>query len=264
VQSSLERLARKNPNLDPQTIGGNLTLATDHTGDNSGVVAVIEAVPENLGLKQQIFSTIEDRYPTHTVLASNTSSLPIREICSVLENPGRGIGMHFFNPVPVPDLVEVVTADSTEEAALQTTLGLVRALDKTPIVVKDSPGFASPMGPLRLTDLVGLDVRLAIAEHLASELGPRFEPPAEDLGEGARVARGAASRERAIGQNIAPTTDSRGPCHLRTRGPAQPLPRARRRRTGLPGGEQTYLSSARIAVRMGRFLDDCRHRCRLR
>jgi 3-hydroxybutyryl-CoA dehydrogenase len=212
VQSSLERLARKNPNLDPQTIAGNLTLATDHTEDNAGVVAVIEAVPENLGLKQQIFSTIEDRYPTHTVLASNTSSLPISEICSVLENPGRGIGMHFFNPVPVSDLVEVVTADSTEEAALQTTLGLVRALDKTPIVVKDSPGFASsrlglvlgleairmlesgvasaddidtamqlgyrhPMGPLRLTDLVGLDVRLAIAEHLASELGPRFEPP---------------------------------------------------------------------------------------
>ncbi len=212
VQDSLERMARKDALLEVDEALARLDLRLDHSGENDSVRAVIEAVPEDLELKKRLFTTWEPRYPSETLLASNTSSLPIAEITGGLAHPERGIGMHFFNPVPVSSLVELVVADHTSEAALERARELVAVLNKTPIVVKDSPGFASsrlglalgleairmlesgvataedidtamqlgykhPMGPLRLTDLVGLDVRLAIAEHLAGELGPRFEPP---------------------------------------------------------------------------------------
>ena len=213
VRDSLERMARKNEHLHVGEVMERLELATGHDGDNDAVIAVIEAVPEDLELKQRLFEGWEPSYPADALLASNTSSLPIAQITGGLQHPERGIGMHFFNPVPVSSLVELVVADHTSDAALDRARALAESLDKTPIVVRDSPGFASsrlglvlgleairmledgvasaedidtamqlgykhPMGPLRLTDLVGLDVRLAIAEHLASELGPRFEPPA--------------------------------------------------------------------------------------
>ncbi len=148
-----------------------------------------------------------------TLLASNTSSLPISDLAEALERPERFCGMHFFNPVPLSALVEVVTGKQTGPEAVAEARAWVARLGLESIVVRDSPGFATsrlgvalgleairmveeevatpedidtgmvlgyrhPMGPLRLTDLVGLDVRLAIAEHLAATLGPRFDPPA--------------------------------------------------------------------------------------
>jgi 3-hydroxybutyryl-CoA dehydrogenase len=173
---------------------------------------IVEAVPEDAGLKARVLGAAEAVVGEHTVLASNTSSLSITELAAGLKRPGRFLGMHFFNPVPASALVELVVSPATSEATLRAALDWTHALDKTDVVVKDSPGFASsrlgvaigleairmveegvaepeaiddamrlgyrhPMGPLRLTDLVGLDVRLAIAEHLHATLGERFAPP---------------------------------------------------------------------------------------
>ncbi|GAA1618223.1 3-hydroxyacyl-CoA dehydrogenase family protein [Actinoplanes couchii] len=173
---------------------------------------VVEAVPEDAALKASVLTAAEKHAPG-AVLASNTSSLSIDGLAAGLDAPERFLGLHFFNPVPVSGLVEVVAGSRTGKELIEKAQGWVRALGKTAIVVRDSPGFASsrlgvhlaleamrmleegvasaadidaamtlgyrhPTGPLRTTDLVGLDVRLAIAEHLARELGPRFEPPA--------------------------------------------------------------------------------------
>jgi 3-hydroxybutyryl-CoA dehydrogenase len=174
---------------------------------------VIEAVPEDLELKAAVFRAVEAVVEADAVVASNTSSLPISELAALLEHPERVLGLHFFNPVPASLLVEVVVGARTDPALVDRAAGWVVGLGKTPVVVRDSPGFASsrlgvalgleairmleegvasaedidaamalgykhPVGPLRLTDLVGLDVRLGIARHLAATLGPRFEPPA--------------------------------------------------------------------------------------
>jgi len=174
---------------------------------------VIEAVVEDLAIKRSLFQEVERAAPRHALLASNTSSLSIGEIASGLEQPERLVGMHFFNPVHVMKLVEVVTHAKGSRAAAERAVELVRRFGKEPIVVRDSPGFASsrlgvvlgleamrmleqdvasaedidkamelgynhPMGPLKLTDLVGLDVRLAIAEYLHQTLGKsQYEPP---------------------------------------------------------------------------------------
>lgn len=174
---------------------------------------VIEAIPESLELKRDLFREVETLAPAAAILASNTSSLSIADIARVVESPGRVLGLHFFNPVHVMRLVEIVVAAGTESAAVERARGFAESLGKRPIVVRDSPGFATsrlgltlgleamrmmeegvataedidlamelgynhPMGPLKLTDLVGLDVRLAIAEHLARTIDPaRFEPP---------------------------------------------------------------------------------------
>jgi 3-hydroxybutyryl-CoA dehydrogenase len=146
-------------------------------------------------------------------LATNTSSLSITEIGQVCSRPERVVGMHFFNPVHIMKLVEVVRTGASSDEAVTCAMELARRMGKEPIDVADAPGFASsrlgiaigmeairmvesgvasaedidkamtlgygfPMGPLRLTDLVGLDVRLSIAEYLASTLGDRFTPPA--------------------------------------------------------------------------------------
>jgi 3-hydroxybutyryl-CoA dehydrogenase len=167
-------------------------------------------VPEDVELKRRVLSEAASACP-QAVLASNTSSLSISDLAEGL--PGeRVLGMHFFNPVPVQKLVELVHHDGVTGDVVANVRAWAEALGKTVIEVRDSPGFATsrlgvavgmeairmleegvataedidtgmrlgygwPMGPLRLTDLVGLDVRLAIAEHLASELGARFEPP---------------------------------------------------------------------------------------
>ena len=173
---------------------------------------VIEAVIEDLTVKQRLFSEIESSAPEQALLASNTSSLSIARIAEGLRQPGRLVGMHFFNPVHAMKLVEVVT-HGADRGAAERAVEFARLLGKEPIVVRDSPGFASsrlgvvlgleamrmleqgvasaedidkamelgynhPMGPLKLTDLVGLDVRLAIAEYLHATLGaPQYEPP---------------------------------------------------------------------------------------
>nr|WP_328815353.1 3-hydroxyacyl-CoA dehydrogenase family protein [Nonomuraea cypriaca] len=173
---------------------------------------VIEAVPEDPALKADVLGEAESRVSAQTVLASNTSSLSIAELAAALQRPEHLIGLHFFNPVPVQPLVEIVVTPSTPGDVLERARQYVERLGKTSVVVNDSPGFATsrlgvllgleairmveegvaspedidaamalgyghPMGPLRLSDLVGLDVRLAIAEYLHARLGPRFEPP---------------------------------------------------------------------------------------
>ena len=178
----------------------------------AGIQCAVEAVPEKLELKQKLLSGIGERLGPDVLLATNTSSLSVTRIASVTPHPPRVVGMHFFNPVHVMKLVEVVAGERSAEEAVITAMDLARRLGKEPIRVQDSPGFATsrlgvlvgleairmlesgvasakdidkamtlgygfPMGPLELTDLVGLDVRLAIAEHLSKEIGPRFEPP---------------------------------------------------------------------------------------
>ncbi|MDE2874933.1 MAG: 3-hydroxyacyl-CoA dehydrogenase family protein [Gemmatimonadota bacterium] len=179
-----------------------------------GADLVIEAVPEVMALKKRVFAEVEAAAGTRTILATNTSSLSVTGIAAGLAAPGRFLGLHFFNPVHIMALVEIVRGDHTTIRTLNTALKFVAGLGKEPIVVTDSPGFASsrlgivlgleairmveagvaspedidkamvlgyrhPMGPLRLTDLVGLDVRLEIARHLHESLDSEaFRPPA--------------------------------------------------------------------------------------
>jgi 3-hydroxybutyryl-CoA dehydrogenase len=208
-----------------------LVLLDDLAGLNPGTDLVVEAVPEEAELKIRVLAAAEQAVGELTVLASNTSSLSITGLAEGLRRPERFLGTHFFNPVPASKLVEIVTGPQTGAAALEATRGWVAGLGKSEIVVRDSPGFATsrlgvllgleairmleegvaeaeaidramelgyrhPMGPLRSTDLVGLDVRLAIAEHLHRELGERFAPPAllRD-----KVARGELGRKTGQG-----------------------------------------------------------------
>lgn len=172
---------------------------------------LVEAVFEDLAIKKSLLGDFAERWP-EALLASNTSSLSLTEMAAACSRPERVLGLHFFNPAPIMELVEIVQAEQTSAERLEQALALVRRLGKTPIVVRDVPGFATsrlgiilgmeairmlesgvasaadidtamelgyrhPMGPLKLTDLVGLDVRLAIAEHLTREIGPQFTPP---------------------------------------------------------------------------------------
>ena len=179
----------------------------------AGADLVIEAVPERIDLKRSLFTAAHAAAPPHAVLASNTSSLSIGAIAAAVPRPERVIGMHFFNPVAAMRLVELVRGPATSEATVDAARAFAESLGKTPIVVQDSPGFATsrlgvalgleavrmleagvasaedidramelgynhPVGPLRLGDIVGLDVRLAIADHLHASLGSEvFRPP---------------------------------------------------------------------------------------
>jgi 3-hydroxybutyryl-CoA dehydrogenase len=174
---------------------------------------IIEAAPEKLELKKDILRQLELASDHPFIFASNTSSLSITEIASSSKRPEAVIGMHFFNPVHIMRLVEIVVGEKTSTETIDTVTAVGRKMRKEPIVVKDVPGFASsrlgvvlgleamrmfeqgvasaqdidtamelgynhPMGPLKLTDLVGLDVRLNIAEYLHRELGSEaFRPP---------------------------------------------------------------------------------------
>ncbi|MFE9743610.1 3-hydroxyacyl-CoA dehydrogenase family protein [Saccharothrix saharensis] len=213
VEASLAKAAERG-RLDavPHELLRRLTVVERlDTQVGRGAALVVEAVPENLELKRRVLGEAATACPD-AVLASNTSSLSISALAEGL--PGeRVLGMHFFNPVPVQQLVELVHHAGVAADVVARVRGWAEELGKTVIEVRDAPGFATsrlgvavgmeairmleegvasaedidtgmrlgygwPMGPLRLTDLVGLDVRLAIAEHLAAELGPRFEPPA--------------------------------------------------------------------------------------
>ncbi len=193
---------------------GNLSAVTTISEAVTGADLVVEAAPESMDLKESIFSEVDATAPDHAILATNTSSLSIAQIAAVVKDPTRFVGMHFFNPVHIMALVEVVWGPETSDAARDTAVDFARRLGKEPIVVKDAPGFASsrlgivlgmeairmveqsvaspedidkamelgyrhPMGPLKLTDLIGLDVRLGIAEYLHETLGSdAFAPPA--------------------------------------------------------------------------------------
>ncbi|MEK6611099.1 MAG: 3-hydroxyacyl-CoA dehydrogenase family protein [Gemmatimonadota bacterium] len=191
-----------------------LTASDDVETAARGADLVVEAIPEELELKRELFSRLEKILPPPSILATNTSSLSVAAIAGAVSNPERVVGMHFFNPVHLMKLVEVVTHPGTADATRDAAVAVARRMGKEPIVVKDSPGFASsrlgvvlgleamrmleegvagaedidramtlgynhPMGPLRLTDLVGLDVRLSIARYLHQTLrSDHYAPPA--------------------------------------------------------------------------------------
>jgi 3-hydroxybutyryl-CoA dehydrogenase len=189
-----------------------ITGTTDLDSAVGGADLVVEAVPEDRDLKREVLADAEAAAPADAVLASNTSSLPVTELAAALEDPARFVGLHFFNPVHIMELVEVVVAEQTGDETLAFAREFVDGVGKTAIEVRDSPGFASsrlgvalgveavrmvqegvadprdvdramelgynhPMGPIELGDVVGLDVRLDVLEHLREELGERFRPP---------------------------------------------------------------------------------------
>lgn len=211
-------------NLDKGIARGKVTdaaraaaLAALHTTTDLEAAAaadlVIEAVPERMELKRDLFGRLDALASPECLFASNTSSLSIGEIAAATGRPGQVLGMHFFNPVHIMALLEIVVHAGTTDETLAGARSVAEKMGKTAIVVRDAPGFATsrlgivlgleairmveqgvasaadidtamelgyrhPMGPLRLTDLVGLDVRLGIAEYLHDRLGSdAFEPP---------------------------------------------------------------------------------------
>jgi 3-hydroxybutyryl-CoA dehydrogenase len=188
-----------------------LAQALDDTVERADLV--IEAVVEDLEVKRARFAQLDQLTPPDAILATNTSSLSIAAIAAATQRPARVLGMHFFNPVHIMKLVELVVHEGTADATLSVARAAAERMGKDPIVAKDRPGFASsrlgiafgleamrmvedevataedidkamtlgyghPMGPLEVSDLVGLDVRLAIAEYLQRELDDaRFRPP---------------------------------------------------------------------------------------
>jgi 3-hydroxybutyryl-CoA dehydrogenase len=205
---SLERLAAKGADIDPDDVLGRLTPV-------DGIVPadlMIEAVVEDRAVKEAIFREADSVLPAEAILASNTSSIPIASLAAATSRPGRVIGMHFFNPVPVMALVEVVSTKETSAETRAAVVELAQELGKTPAEANDFPGFVSnrillpfineavwalhegvavpeaidtiaklgfnhPMGPLALADLIGLDTCVAILEVLRDGLGDeRYEP----------------------------------------------------------------------------------------
>ncbi len=186
-------------------------MTVEHGVEDAGLV--IEAIPEDINLKKDLFRQVADSVPEETVLASNTSSLSITEIASGIPSPDRVVGMHFFNPPHIIKLLEVIRGEKSASEIVDRVCEIGRQMDREVVLISDSPGFASsrlgivlgleairmleqgvasaadidaamvhgyrhPIGPLRLTDLVGLDVRLAIAQYLHKKLGSsQFKPP---------------------------------------------------------------------------------------
>jgi len=192
--------------------GARIHLSPDLEPAVHAADLVIEAVPEDVDLKKNLFSQADLFCGEETILATNTSSISISDLAQAVERQDRFVGLHFFNPPHVMKLLEIVRGAQTSDETVAEAREVAEAMGKTAIVVRDSPGFATsrlgvaigleairmleegvasaedidramelgynhPMGPLRLTDLVGLDVRLGIAEYLCSTLGLRFDPP---------------------------------------------------------------------------------------
>jgi 3-hydroxybutyryl-CoA dehydrogenase len=224
VPGVLDRaMNRIRKDLDEGVVRGKVTPAAKDealarvgaTADFDAAVAgadfVIEAVPEDIGLKLRIFARLEMLSREHVVLATNTSALSVTEIAAAVKRPARVLGMHFFNPVPKMKLVEIVRALETGDEAVATAEEVARRMDKETVVVKDRAGFVTsrvnaligneafamlqegvasardidkalklglnhPMGPFELVDLVGLDIRLAVLEFLHQSLGEKYRP----------------------------------------------------------------------------------------
>jgi 3-hydroxybutyryl-CoA dehydrogenase len=218
-----------------------IALASDLGTAVAGADLVIEAVVEDLAVKRDLFTAISQGAPEEATLATNTSSLSVARIAEAVPDPGRGVGMHFFNPVHIMRLVEVVRHDRASDMHVDRVVAAAEAMGKQPIVVRDSPGFASsrlgvvlgleamrmveqgvaspadidtamelgyghPMGPLKVGDLVGLDVRLAIAEYLHRELGDAHYAPPEILR--AKVRAGELGKKTGKGFYEWPTKSS--------------------------------------------------------
>jgi 3-hydroxybutyryl-CoA dehydrogenase len=219
MRKSLEKLAEKG-GADPEPVLSRLTVV----GEIVPAALMIEAVTEDLDTKAAIFRRADQTLPTGAVLASNTSSIPINQLASVTDRPDRVIGMHFFNPVPVLKLVEVVRGRETSDETAAAIVALAEELGKTPAVANDFPGFVSnrilmpfineavwalhdsvaepeaidtiaklgfahPMGPLALADLIGLDTCVAIMEVLAEGLGDAKYAPCPLLREHVEAGR---------------------------------------------------------------------------
>jgi 3-hydroxybutyryl-CoA dehydrogenase len=208
MRKSLERLAEKGAPHDPDEV----LARVEPVEDLAAADLLVEAVVEDAGVKQEIFRRADAALPPEAVLASNTSSIPIASLAGVTERPDCVIGMHFFNPVPVMALVEVVRTPATSDETVAAVVDLARELGKTPAEANDFPGFVSnrilmpyvneavwalhdgvaepeaidtiaklgfnhPMGPLALADLIGLDTCVSIMEVLRDGLGDdRYEP----------------------------------------------------------------------------------------
>lgn len=230
VESAVEKSLARGLEGTLADYSAKLSVSTDYSdfGDRE---LVIEAVPEIWDLKVSSLQAVEAALTPGAILASNTSSLSMSGLAENLERPADFLGLHFFNPVPASTLIEVVIAKETAPELVQRARDWVQGLGKTAVVVNDAPGFASsrlgvaialeamrmveegvasaedidnamvlgykhPTGPLKTTDIVGLDVRLGIAEYLESTLGERFAPPQimRDM-----VARGELGRKTGKG-----------------------------------------------------------------
>ena len=208
MSKSLTRLAEKGGGADPDEVLARVEPVADLVPAD----LMVEAVVEDAAVKEGVFRRADEVLPNEAVLASNTSSIPIGSLAAATSRPDRVIGMHFFNPVPVLQLVEVVRGSETSDETAETITELARELGKTPAVANDFPGFVSnrilmpyineavwalhegvaepeaidtiaklgfnhPMGPLALADLIGLDTCVAIMEVLRDGLGEtRYEP----------------------------------------------------------------------------------------
>jgi len=216
--SFIEKMLRRNvekgkiDDSEMNNILGRIKLFDDFSA-LSGCDIVIEAVYENAQLKKDIFAKVEEAVDEDAVIASNTSCIPLTELASALKNPGRACGIHYFNPAPLMKVVEVVKAMQTDESVIEKAYGFIQSEGKTPVISKDVPGFISnrllipylfqafrkydeglasiedidkamvmgagfPMGPFRVSDLIGLDVLLFIGEFMYGETGDSdFAPP---------------------------------------------------------------------------------------
>jgi 3-hydroxybutyryl-CoA dehydrogenase len=209
LQRSVDRGRMSSDDMD---LAISLIEPTSEYGSVSDADMVIEAISEDLALKREIFDRVDELAPDRAIIASNTSSIPITTLAGATARPSKVIGMHFFNPVPVMQLVEIVRGLSTDDETVAATVSLARRAGKTPVEVNDFPGFISnrvlmpmineavfclmegvatrdnidevmklgmnhPMGPLALADLIGLDVCLGILEVLQRDLGdPKYRP----------------------------------------------------------------------------------------
>jgi 3-hydroxybutyryl-CoA dehydrogenase len=214
VKGSLDRLVSKGK-LAAEAAAATLDRIVptpDLSRAAEGAGLIVEAAPEDMQLKIALFQKVVAVAPADAILGSNTSSLSITELGTKIGQASRTIGLHFFNPPPVMELLEIVRGLSTDPTVVERCQAIAKAIGKTSILVNDAPGFATsrlgvvigaeamrmfesgvasaadidramelgyrhPMGPLKLTDLVGLDVRLAILEHLHKEIGEQFRPP---------------------------------------------------------------------------------------
>lgn len=214
MKSSLGKLVQKGKisQGDADAIISRIKGTTDLKEAAGDADLVIEAVVENMDVKKQVFKELDEICPERTIFASNTSSLSITEMAAATKRPEKVVGMHFFNPVPVMRLVEIVRGLTTSDETVEVARAFAEKLGKTPVVCKDSPGFIAnrialpslneamfalmegvapkedidtamklgynwPMGPLELADLVGLDTLLAIFEVFYNEFGdPKYRP----------------------------------------------------------------------------------------
>lgn len=214
IEKQLARLVEKSKITEDakKAIASRLRAASTIADACANADVIIEAAPEKMELKVDLLGKATAAAPKTALVGTNTSSLSITELGARLGLADRTIGLHFFNPPPVMELLEIVRGNQTTDATVERALAVAKAFGKSPIVVRDVPGFATsrlgvilgaeairmletgvasapdidrgmelgyrhPMGPLKLTDLVGLDVRLAILEHLTREIGEQFRPP---------------------------------------------------------------------------------------